>query len=179
MKRYFILGCLILICQPSYGQLSYEVSNALKTLLLKKEVTDRICFYYKNENNKLYTLPSGFYSFICPDSTFQKHYKNVLSDMPYSIGTDSLLYKLKLFKNSNCAMYIDGSIHFQLFVVFTKISIKNDTAEICFFTTSRGRQERFKEKYVTVNANLVKIRGEWQTGNIEITPSDWREYIRW
>ena len=132
---------------PSMGQMPDSTKNIIQTILLDKEVSEKIFFYYQGEWIGEGVLSSGNYAFICPDTTFQKMHPGILNEFPY---TDNPIYKVKFYNDSTKAIYINGVIGFELFIVFKEISINAQTAKISFFTTSRINQKRFKKKYVNV-----------------------------
>ena len=118
MKRYAIIFSLMLVGQVASGQLSDTIATAIKALLLEDKVAEKIFFKYEGEGEVLYSLPAGNYAFISPDSTFQKVYRGILKEFPYTLVTDSLVYKNKFYKYSERAIYINGTFGYELMIVF-------------------------------------------------------------
>ena len=168
----------MLVGQVASGQLSDTIATAIKALLLEDKVAEKIFFKYEGEGEVLYSLPAGNYAFISPDSTFQKVYRGILKEFPYTLVTDSLVYKKKFYKDSERAIYINGTFGYELMIVFKEISVVDDLAKIVFFTTSAKKEERYRDRYVLIKGYLTKENGRWRIDKYEIDPIEWVEFFK-
>ena len=175
-SRIALLFSLLFYGQVASAQIPDSVASAIQTLLLQKEISEKIFFYYDKEWNGSYHLGSGTYAFICPDTTFQRVYKGIIGEFPHTMRTDGLLYKRNFYKDSVRAIYINGIMAFELYIVFTDISVTSDSASISFFTTSSRELDRFMDRYVNIKGRLVKKQGQWSVVDFDIKPSKWRKY---
>lgn len=175
LHRSIAICYLICCCQLTMGQISDSEAIVIRTVLLAEEVSEKVFYYYEDEWRGAGQLGIGTFAFVCPDSTFQKLYKGILDEFPY---TDSITYKIKFYKDTTRAIFIDGIIAFELFIVFTEIEIASETAEVSFFTTSRFNQERFRDQYVQVTSDLYKVDGKWKVLNCRIKPIKWTKYVK-
>lgn len=179
MKPSLVTICLILLSHFAVGQISDNVACAIRALLLEEKVSKKIFFKYDDRDWRgAYKLPPGNYAFICPDTTFQKAYKGILNEFPYTIATDGLLNLRKFYKDSTRAIYINGGIVSELCVVFKKIEVNQETATIIFFTTSLGNQIRFEDRNVLVTGHLRSIGGRWKVEKCELKAIAWVEYFK-
>ena len=177
MRRSRIIFFLILIGHVALGQMSDETENSIKALLLEDKVAEKIFFKYDNYQG-LYTLPPGNYAFICPDTTFQKVYRGILSEFPNTIASDSLLYMRKFYRDQARGIYINGNYGYELWIVFKEISIGDEAAKIVLFTTSAVREEKYQNRYVLVTAHLSNKNNQWRVSKHEIKPIEWVELFK-
>jgi hypothetical protein len=148
-------------------------------LLLHDKIAKEIFLQYDERDwSGYYALPPGTYAFICPDTTFQKIYPSILEEFPHAIATDGLIYQKAFYRDSVKGVYIDGSFGPQQNIVFTKIKVDSDTAEIEFFTTAWFNLIRFDNTYVSVMASLRKKDGQWFVENCKVKRIEWREYFK-
>jgi hypothetical protein len=174
------LSPIIILClfaNIAHAQISDQVAQAIKTLLLDGKISEKIFVEY-NQSGGLHELPPGKYAFICPDTTFQKVYLGILRELTYSIKTDSLLYKKTFYRDSTQSIYINGRIGYELWIVFQNISVDENSANISFFTTSFRNEQLFRDKYVDVVGRLVKDESGWRIVKREIKAIEWKSYLR-
>jgi hypothetical protein len=169
---------MFLIHHIASGQISDTVANAIKALLLNDQVSDKIFIRFEQPNPGRYLLPSGTYSFICPDTTFQKVYKGILDEFPHTIATGSLLSKRKFYGDSDRAIYINGTTDYTPYIIFKEISVSRESARIVFFTTSIRREEKYKENYVLVTGLLHRQNEKWEVRKCDVKRIDWVDYFR-
>jgi len=172
--RLSITICFTFLNALVFGQISDTTASAIKALLLHEKVAEKIFFEYDVQGS----MPAGNYAFICPDTTFQRVYKGILDEFPYSLATDGLIYKRKFYADSVRAIYVNGILDFSLYIVFRKISVTAQTADIVFFTTSGFDKERFKGRYVTVTGHLRFEDGKWLVRTAKIEKTGWVEYFK-
>lgn len=160
------------------GQMSNEVQEAILTLLLSKPIAQKVFFEYPDSTwNGPGMLPGGgTYAFIPTTVTFREVYPSILEELQRSIHTDGLIGKRKFYSDTVKSMYITGSISFELFTVFRKIEV-SDKIVLEFITTSLWEEEAYRDKYVSVHAELIKNKEKWQIAECNIKSIPWTKYF--
>lgn len=177
--KFIILTYLSIFSSIATAQITDDSREVIKKTLLDDSIRQKVFFTYDgSEWRGAFQLSAGTYAFIVPDTTFQKIYKGILQEFPYSIKTDGLLSMRRLYSDSTRTIYISGRVGPELCIVFRKIEIKSDSAIIEFFTTSFGNQKRFDERYIAGTAHLQKSNGMWHVKESKIQRIHWFEYYK-
>lgn len=161
------------------AQMDVEAREAIATLLLSKPIADKVFVTYpEGAYQGPFQLSAGTYAFIPPNTTFRTVYPTILEEMPYSIDSDGLVDMKKLYADSSRGIYISMVPGFELFTVFQKIEVRPDTICMEFITTSGREKKIYNDKYVKVNAILIKRHEKWVITTCDIKKIAWTNYFK-
>jgi hypothetical protein len=176
--RLIVILMLATFHVPIWAQIKPDHADAIKALLLHKDLVDHIFFYYDTSDWRGdFFPPPGNYAFIHPDTNFQKIYPNIINEFPNTLNTDGILYKRTFYRGGHRGIFINGTASVELEVVFTEINIGANEARINFLTTAWMNFDKFRGKYIEGGATLRKKGGHWYVKKITIKKIPWRAYF--
>lgn len=174
----FIIFFEIALIFHCNGQAPASVREIISAVLYHKTVFEVASFNFRGYLE--FQPPNGRAAFIIPDTTLQKVYPNVLTDLAYGWGNERMLGTRTIARQDAGAIYVtnhfngDSSMH--VMVQFMRFEIHEKEAIVEFRTISQFNDPEMASKYVWVKAKLAHKSKGWRVINLTKRSTPWCGY---
>lgn len=158
-----------------------SIGDVIEKVFYQEKLFKIIFFDYHEMSDTPFPLPEAKLAFIIPDTTFQKLYPDILSDMASGWGKEGMMHTKTFIKRPEGSVLVNNGFYMnpsmRLLVRIVGVGITNNKAFLEFNTTSQFLHDDMKGRYVWVKAHLKKKRGQWKISDLSISDYPWRGYM--
>lgn len=162
----------------SYSQI--EAKSVIKKVFYERDVFEKIFFDYKGVGEYPIRLPDGKFAFIVPDTTFQKFYPNIISDLAFGWGAERMMHTRTFIKEETGSVLVNNSFFrdesMRLLILIDSLKIDSKRAFLVFHTTSEFFHSDMNGRYIKVTATLKKKK-DWRITHLELNQFPWKGYM--
>lgn len=176
----FLAGALLFLIGINVSYSQTEPKSVIKKVFYEREVFEKIFFDYKGIGEYPIRLPDGKFAFIVPDTTFQKFYPNIISDLASGWGAERMMHTRTFIRGETGSVLVNNSFFrdesMRLLILIDSLKIDPRRAYLVFHTTSEFFHSDMDGRYVKVTAALRK-KGEWKITDLKLEPFPWKGYM--